>query len=65
MTTLLALKNRKAMLESCMEIEEVADGDVSEKTLVDYMAICARLVFAERQLLKPFDRCARCKHLHD
>lgn len=64
MTTLLALKNRKAVLRSCIEIERVADGEVSEKTFQDYEQNLAQMKAAETQLLKPFDKCSRCKWLH-
>ena len=65
MTTLLALKNRKAVLRSCIEIERKADGAVSEKTFNDYETVLCHLIFAEAKLLKPFDRCARCKYLNE
>lgn len=65
MITLLELKNRKAVLRSCIEIERVADGEVSEKTFQDYEQNLAQMRAAEMQLLKPFDKCSRCKWLHE
>jgi len=65
MTTLLQLKNRKADLRSCIEIERKADGAVSEKTLRDYELVVAQLRAADVQLLKPIDKCTRCKWLHE
>ena len=63
MITLLDLKNRKAVLQSCMEIEKKADGEVSEKTFKDYKLVLTQLRFAEIQLLKPFNRYNRCRWL--
>lgn len=51
MTTLLALKNRKAVLRSCMEIERVVDGEVSEETFIDYVIVLHQLRAADSQLL--------------
>lgn len=65
MVTLLELKNRKAVLRSCIEIERKADGAVSEKTRTDYAEVLALLGIAEADLLKPIDKCARCRWLHE
>ena len=51
MTTLLELKNRKAVLRSCMEIEQIADGEVSEKTFTDYRTVLTQLRAADEQFL--------------
>lgn len=64
-TTLGELKNKKAVLRSCIEIEHVADGVVSEKTFIDYEIVLAQLRYAESKLLSPLDKCTRCKHLHE
>jgi glycerol-3-phosphate cytidylyltransferase-like family protein len=51
MITLLQLKNRKAVLRSCMEIDKVVDGKVNVKTFQDYEEILAQLRAADEQLL--------------
>jgi len=51
MVTLLELKNRKAVLRSCMEIDHVVDGEISIETFIDYEIVLAQLRIADNQLL--------------
>lgn len=65
MITLLQLKNRKADLRNMMIAERKTMGAVSEKTFNKYEAVTCHLIFAESKLLKPVDKCTRCRHLHE
>ena len=64
MATLVELKNRKAVVKSCMEIDKVVDGEVSEENFIDYQIVLARLRAGNIKLLKPDDKCANCKWRH-
>ena len=65
MTTLLALKNRKAELRSIMIVAKKDGQRIDEEIHTDYQTVIDQLAVAEEKLLKPVDKCARCKHLHE
>ena len=65
MTTLLDLKNRKAELRTQMNESEI-NGEQSEvAVLIEYFNITDQLVIADKLLMKPVDKCIRCKWLHE
>ena len=65
MTTLLDLKNRKAELRTQMNDAEVDGAFVEEVVLIEYQTVNERLAIADKRLMKPVDKCIRCKWLHE
>lgn len=65
MTTLLALKNRKAELRTIMQDSEAEGQLVDEEIFIEYQIVVEQLSVADSKLMKPVDRCTRCKWLHE
>ena len=65
MTTLGTLKNRKAELRTIMRDSEregeLVDGDI----FIEYRTVVNQLIIADTNLMKPVDKCVRCKWLHE
>ena len=65
MTTLLALKNRKAELRTIMHDAETDGQLVKEETFIEYQTVLDLLIVADSKLMEPVDKCVRCKWLHE
>lgn len=65
MTTLGTLKNRKAELRTIMHDFETEGQLVDEVIFIEYQTVVEQLSVADSKLMKPVDRCARCKWLHE
>jgi len=65
MTTLLALKNKKAELRNTIHAANMDGLLVDDEIQNEYETVIEQLSVAERNLLKPVDRCVRCRWLHE
>lgn len=65
MTTLLQLKMRKAELRNELQKLNEAGQIADDELFIEYQTVLNQLEVAEKQLLKPIDKCSRCKWLRE
>ena len=65
MITLGFLKNRKAELRTFIHETETDGQLVEEEILIEYQTVIDQLIEADSKLMKPVDKCVRCKWFHE